>query len=116
MLEIPFPADAPEREDVRLDAHGRIAELELARGDEGSAERAVTRGLSEVTRTSYFEARLYAVRGKIHQARARRLRASGDAERARAESHRAIQAFERSIEINERVLGLARSTARKDGG
>jgi len=116
VLEIPFPRNAPEREDVRLDAYGRIAELHLASGDDRAAEQSVARGLSERTRTSYFEARLYAVRGKIHQTRARRLRVSGNAEAARTESHLALDAFERSIRINEQVLGLRRSGARKDGG
>ena len=106
VLDVPFPHGAPEREDVRLDAWGRIGELELGRGDDAAAERAVTEGLREVTRASYFGARLHVVRGRLHRERAARARASGDEGTARRESEAAIEALEQSIAINAEVLGL----------
>lgn len=108
VLEIPFPRGAPEGEDVRLDAWGRLAELRLDGGDEAGAEAAVDRGLGEAHRVSYFKARLFAVRGRVLQARAARLREAGEVEASRQASRDAIAAFEQSIEINREVLGLDR--------
>lgn len=108
VLEVPFPTGAPEREDVRLDAWGRIAELNLARADDVHAEEAASAGLAESTRDSYFRARLHVVMGRIHQARAERLRTLGDVEGARAESEHALDELETSIGINSAVLGIDR--------
>jgi len=122
ILEIPFPAGVPEREDVRLDAHGRIAELLLEEGDEAGALERIGEGLAEASRASYFKARLHAVAGRVHREQARRLREAGDQDGARAASRAAIVDFERSIEINRLVLGLGASDAtdagarRGDGG
>ena len=106
VLDVPFPVGAAEREDVRLDAFGRIAELELARHDLDAATARATSGLSEATRDSYFRARLHVVLGRIHQERAARLRDGGDADGARNESEAAIGELEQSIAINRIVLGL----------
>jgi len=106
VLEIPFPRGAPEGEDVRLDAWGRLAELRLDEGDEPGAEAAIERGLGEARRVSYFKARLHAVRGRVLRARAARLREAGQDAESREASREAIQAFEQSIEINRQVLGL----------
>jgi len=106
VLEIPFPRGAPEREDVRLDAYGRLAELDLDGGDEAEAMRWIETGLSESTRTSYFKARLFAVRGRVLRARAASLRAEGRDEESRDVSRQAIEAFEQSIDINRQVLGM----------
>lgn len=114
VLEIPFPRGAPEGEDVRLDAWGRLGELRLDGGDEAGAEAAVAQGLGEAHRASYFKARLFAVRGRVLQARAARLREAGDVEASRQASRDAIAAFEQSIEINREVLGLDRDAAPAD--
>lgn len=115
VLEIPFPSGAPEGEDLRLDAWGRIAELRLAGGDLDGADQALTRGLAEASRTSYFKARLHAVRGQVLQARAAQLREAGRDDEAREISRRAIEALEQSIAINRQVLGLADAGAPGDG-
>ena len=107
VLVVPFPDGAPEGEDVRLDAWGRIAELNLGRADDVRAESAATSGLAESTRDSYFRARLHLVLGRIEQSRAERLRELGDANGARAASERAISELETSITINSHVLGIA---------
>lgn len=105
VLAIDFPL-VPEREDVRLDAYGRLAELHLVARDAAAAEREVERGLAESTRTSYFRARLYLVRGRVHEARAAAARTAGDEERAREEGRLAIEAYDRGIAINREVLGM----------
>jgi hypothetical protein len=107
VLAIEFPS-VPEREDVRLDAFGRLAELHLVARDDAAAESAIARGLAESTRTSYFRARLYLVRGRVHEARAAAARTNGDEERARAEGRAAIDAYDRGIAINREVLGMAK--------
>lgn len=106
VLEIPFPEGVPEREDVRLDAHGRLGELHLDDGDETAATASIDRGLAESTRNSYFKARLFSVRGRVLRARAARLRDAGEEEASREASRQAIEAFEQSIEINRHVLGM----------
>lgn len=115
VLEIPFPQGAPEGEDVRLDAWGRIAELQIALNDLEAAGETVGRGLRESSRISYFQARLHAVRGRILRARAERLREEGRDDEGRQLSREAIGAFERSIAINRQVLGMASDTD-ADGG
>ncbi len=110
ILSIEFPAQAPEAEDIRLDAYGRIAELLIAQDQTAEAQAALDGGLRLASRESYFKARLFSVQGRVHQHRARQLEEAGDQEGARAESRRALEAFERSIQINRAVLGLT------DGG
>ncbi len=114
VLDVPFDTDAPEREDVRLDAYGRMAELELARSDDAAAERQAQAGLSESTRDSYFRARLHVVLGRVHQARAAALRERADEDGARVESEAAIDELERSIAINRVVLGLPATPAHEE--
>lgn len=106
VLAIEFPS-VPEREDVRLDAYGRLAELYLVERDDVAAEREVARGLAESTRTSYFRARLYLVSGRVHEARAASARTDGNEDRARDEGRQAIAAYDRGIAINREVLGMA---------
>jgi len=106
VLAIDFPR-VPEREDVRLDAYGRLAELYLVERDDVAAEREVARGLAESTRTSYFRARLYLVSGRVHEARAASARTEGNEDRARDEGRQAIAAYDRGIAINREVLGMA---------
>ncbi len=113
VLRIDFPR-VPEREDVRLDAYGRLAELQLVARDDAGAEQSVARGLAEATRSSYFRARLHLVTGRLHEARAASARTAGDEERARAEGRLAIDAYDRGIAMNREVLGLG-AGARSEG-
>lgn len=106
VLTIGFPEAAPEAEDVRLDAWGRIAELQLEAGELDAADRSVNRGLAEATRVSYFKARLFNVKGRVLRQRARELRQAGEVEASRQASRAAIAAFEQSIALNQQVLGL----------
>jgi hypothetical protein len=106
VLDVPFPSGAAEREDVRLDAYGRMAELELGRGDLETALTQANAGLAESTRDSYFRARLHVVLGRVHEQRADHLRESGDDTGAHTEAEAAIDELERSIAINRVVLGI----------
>lgn len=110
VLSLELAADDPLREPLRLDAFGRVAELALAGGEVLRAEVAIEQGLAEVTERSYFEARLYLVRGRALEARAATHRAEGDAALADAELRAALEAHEQSIEINEGLLAGEGST------
>ncbi|MBN8611371.1 MAG: hypothetical protein J0L92_12330 [Deltaproteobacteria bacterium] len=104
VLSLELSEDDPLREPLRLDAYGRVAELALADAEVLRAEVAIERGLAEVTERSYFEARLYMVRGRALEMRAATHRQEGDAALADAELRAALEAHEQSIEINEALL------------
>ena len=104
VLSLELSEDDPLREPLRLDAYGRVAELALADAEVLRAEVAIERGLAEVSERSYFEARLYMVRGRALEMRAATHRQEGDAALADAELRAALEAHERSIEINEALL------------
>lgn len=113
VLEVPFPAGSTDREDVRLDAYGRIAELELARGDHAAALAAIEAGRGEASRDSYFHARLLIALGRVQRASAAARREAGDAEGARVASRQAIGALEQSIAMNQRVLAAISERSRR---
>jgi len=100
VLEVRFPADAPEANDVRLDARARLGKLYLAAGRLDDAERVVQDGLTSVSKDSFFLANLYNVRGELHEARAASL---DDAAAVKAELRQAIEAYARGQDINVRV-------------
>lgn len=104
VLSLGLASADPLRAPLRLDALGRIAELELAEGALDRADAAIARGLSEVRERSYFEARLYVVRGRVHEARAQTHRTAGDAAASERELRAALADHERSISINEGLL------------
>jgi tetratricopeptide (TPR) repeat protein len=104
VLSLELSEDDPLREPLRLDAYGRLAELQLAQGSIEDAEATVDRGLGSVSTHSYFEARLHLVRGRVLEARAASLREAGDRSRAEEMLRAALAEHERSIEINEALL------------
>jgi hypothetical protein len=101
VLKIAFPPGAPEGEEARLDAWARLAKLHLVSGDEQRALADVAAGEREATRDSFYRAHLATAAGEIHEARAKRL--ASDPEGAKAARREALQAYARSIEINQRV-------------
>jgi hypothetical protein len=104
VLEVRFPADAPEADDVRLDARARLGKLYLAAGRLDDAERVVQEGLASVSKDSFFLANLYNVRGELHEARAALLdQKADDAAAVKAELRQAIEAYARGQDINVRV-------------
>ncbi|MGE0549423.1 MAG: hypothetical protein AB7O24_31290 [Kofleriaceae bacterium] len=105
ILSLRFPGGAPEAEDVRLDARALLAKLLVSQNQLDEAMRTVSEGLAGSQRESFFVANLYTVQGEIHEARAAQLDAEGEASKPRAtqERHAAIEAFDRSIQINEKL-------------
>ena len=102
---IEFPGGAPERDDVVVDAYGRIAKVHLGAGRVDEAMAAVEAGLREGRdRDTFYVAALHMIVGEIHEARASRARDGGDATTARTEARSAIEAYERSIAVNQKVL------------
>ena len=102
VLSIPFPKDAPEGEDVTLDARARLAKLLLGKGDIAAARSVVTTGIESATRDSFFLANLHTVHGEVLEAQAVLL-ADTDSQAAKGVRLEAIAAFDRSIAINEKL-------------
>jgi len=101
ILSLHFPSGAAEADDVRNDARALLAKLLLSQNQPDEAMRAVDEGIAQSPRDSFFLANLYTVRGEIHEARAAAL---GDAKDAAAVERRAaIAAYDRSIQINEKL-------------
>jgi len=105
ILSLRFPAGAPEAEDVRADARALLAKLLVSQGQLEEAMRTVQEGLAQSQRESFFVANLHTVQGEIHEARAAQLDAEGEASKAKATDERraAIAAYDRSIQINEKL-------------
>ncbi|MBX3161691.1 MAG: hypothetical protein KF773_37365 [Deltaproteobacteria bacterium] len=101
ILSLRFPANAPEADDVRLDARALLAKYLLAQNQVDEAMRTVEEGLAQTSRQSFFVANLHTVKGEIHEARADQAVRDGEKPRADAERHAAIDAYDRSIQINK---------------
>jgi len=101
ILSLPYPPNAPEADDVRLDARARLAKLLLARDSVEDAMRIVAEGLAPRQRESFFVANLYTVKGEIHEALVARHVAANEPAKADDERRAAIAAYDRSIQINE---------------
>ncbi len=102
VLAIRFPTNAPEGEDVILDARARLGNLVLGRGDLKRAREIIDRGIESATRDSFFLANLHTVRGELIDAQADTLAAS-DADGAKRLRLEAIRDFDRSIAINSEL-------------
>jgi hypothetical protein len=102
VLEIPFPADASESEDVILDTRARLAKLRVMQDRLDEAMILVDKGISLSTRGSFFLANLHTVRGEIFEARAKA--AEPNSEEADAAKIDAIKSFDASIQINNALL------------
>jgi hypothetical protein len=105
ILSLKFPPNAPEADDVRLDARALLAKLLISQQKLDDAATVIAEGLAQTSRDSFFVANLYTVSGEVHEARAAQLDAATDdpANKAKAtdERHAAIAAYDRSIQINE---------------
>lgn len=99
ILAIPFPPNAPESEDVLLDARARLAKLLVVQGSLDEAMRIVEEGLAAAKRRSFFVSNLYTVKGEVHEALAVTLDDS-DKPAADKEREKAIEARMQSIEID----------------
>jgi tetratricopeptide (TPR) repeat protein len=101
ILSLRFPANAPEADDVRLDARALLAKLLVSQGQLDEAMRTVNEGLAQSARESFFVANLHTVQGEIHEARAAQLDSENQPTKAVDERRAAIAAYDRSIQINE---------------
>lgn len=101
ILSLRFPANAPEADDVRLDARALLAKLLVSQGHLDEAMRTVEEGLASSQRESFFVANLHTVQGEIHEARAAVLDGEGQKTQATEARRAAIAAYDRSIQINE---------------
>ena len=103
ILSVPFPADAPEGQDVQLDARARLAKLLVTRGRLDEAMNVVDSGIAGASRDSFFLGNLHSVRGEVWEARAVAVEEE-DPAAAREARVEAIRAFDRAIEIENRLL------------
>jgi tetratricopeptide (TPR) repeat protein len=105
ILSLRFPRGAAEADDVRNDARALLAKLLISQGQLDEAARTIEEGLAQSQRESFFVANLYTVQGEIHEARAAGFDAAGEAGKGSATDERraAIGAYDRSIQINERL-------------
>jgi tetratricopeptide (TPR) repeat protein len=101
ILSLEFPQGAPEADDVRNDARAMLAKLLVAQNQLEEAMRTVTEGIAQSSRESFFVANLYTVQGEVHEARATQYMTANDKPKADAERRAAIEAYDRSIKINE---------------
>lgn len=102
ILEIPFPADSPESQDVLLDTRARLAKLRVVQGRLVDAMSLVDQGIRTTSRESFFLANLHTVRGEVFEAKA--AMAEEGSEESDQAKREAIKAFDTSIKINERLL------------
>ena len=94
VVTVEFPEGAPERDDVVVDAYGRIAKLQLGGGHLDEAMRAVEKGLREGReRDTFYVAALHMIVGEIHEARATQAREANDEQTARSAAREAIEAY-----------------------
>jgi len=98
ILAISFPDDAPEGEDVRLDARALLAKLLVDQGKVDEAMTVVEEGITGARRHSFFLANLWTVKGEVYEAQAALLEANPAA--AADAKRNAIRAYDESIKIN----------------
>lgn len=98
------PPDRAEAEEVLADTYARVAELESQLGRFDAANANVERGLGFAKGTTYYLGHLFEIKGVVAERRAKKLRADGEAEAARLAERDAVKAFERSMQIQEKVL------------
>ena len=103
ILEIRFPDDAPEREDVTLDARARLARLLANQGKLDQALTVVDTGIKAAKRRSFFLANLNAVRGEILEGRALQIEDSQPDE-AKKLRRDAIKSLDEAIQIEKMLL------------
>ncbi|MFO0602432.1 MAG: hypothetical protein U0324_04620 [Polyangiales bacterium] len=104
VLALRLPPTFAEAEDVRADAWGRLAELDLRRDDPARALARADEALAATRHESVLQARLHMVRGQSLRALADRAAAAHDDALAARRREEALAALERSIAVNERIL------------
>ena len=95
---------AVEVEEVLADAHARLAELRLERGDLEGAARDVQSGLAQVEGPTYFRGHLLEVEGLLEEARAAGLADAGKAQEAAQARAKAVSSLEEAVHVQEQVI------------
>lgn len=94
----------PEVEEVLADTYARIAELELSRGGDEQADKAVEEGLRHAEGPTYFRGHLLEVSGILLEARAAKLADAGKPDEADALRKKAKAKLHEAIDIQEKVV------------
>ncbi len=106
VMGLAFPANAPEGDDVRIDARALLASLLAERNGAGDLDAALataSAGIDGASRDSFFVANLLTVRGKLQGQRAEAIEAGqhpGTPADITAARRAAIVDLDRSISIN----------------
>jgi len=104
---------AAEAQEVLADTFARLADLRGRLGSFDDAEREIERGLARAPKDSYFEGHLFELRGVNEERRAKHLASSGDSAGAETARKKAFDAFERAVEVQDRVI---QRELTRDGG
>jgi hypothetical protein len=99
-----LPPARPEAEEVMADTHARVADLESQLGRFDEANASVERGLKLAQGTTYYLGHLLEIKGVVAERLAKQKRAAGDEQAARRAEQTAMEAYERSMEVQESVL------------
>jgi tetratricopeptide (TPR) repeat protein len=111
LVALPAPS-AIEVDEVLADAHARLAELHLQRGELDAADRDVQAGLARATGPTYFRGHLLEVEGLLEEARAAALADAGKVDEASRAKEKALGLLERAVRVQEHVIDRALA----DGG
>jgi hypothetical protein len=103
---------AVEVDEVLADAHARLAELRLQRGDLAGAERDVQSGLGHVQGATYFRGHLLEVEGLVEETRASALADAGQPTEAAQARNKAMSLLEEAVHVQQQVIEHALA----DGG
>jgi hypothetical protein len=111
LIALPSPPRAVEVDEVIADAHARLAELRLSRGDVDGASRDVHAGLERVESPTYFRGHLLELEGIVEEKRASLLADAGrPAEAAKARAL-AVGLLEEAVHVQEGVIERALAEA-----
>lgn len=109
-------APAPEAREVLADTWARLADLESRLGHFQAAQADVAMGLKLVPSVSYFRGHLFEVLGLTEQRRAKALESEKNDAGASAAKQRALEAFEKSMRIQAKVIQANVPSKSADGG
>ncbi len=115
LVEGPVPGGqqpSAEVREVMADAYARLAVLRSTASDFNAAIADIDSGLRLAKEPTHFRGRLLEVRGLVEERRAKVLRAEGDEQAANEARDRAIEAFQKAVGVQEKVI----ATALSDGG
>ncbi len=107
LVDGPIPGGSEplaEAREVLADTYARLADLKSQTGGFRDALKDVESGLDQAKEISYFRGHLFEVRGLVEERHAKQLEGEGDEAAAKAAKQRALEAFETSMDIQEKVI------------